>query len=45
MIIANVFAKLQTRKDLVKPLSINDRFRISLDSQNVKGSQKLAKSS
>ena len=41
---ATLFRKLQTVKDLVRPLSKNYRFRTPLDSQNVKGSQTLAKS-
>ena len=42
MVIANVFPKLQTVKDLVRPLK--RRFRTSFNSQHVKGSQRLVKS-
>ena len=42
--IANVFPKLQTVKDLVKPLSRKSRFRTSFDSQDVNGCQRLVKS-
>ena len=42
--IGNVFAKLQTVKDLVKKLSRKRCFRISLDNQNVDFCQKLLKS-
>ena len=35
IMIANVFPKLQTVKDLVKPLSSKRRFRTSFDSQHV----------
>ena len=41
---ANVFLKLQTVKDLVRPLSNNRRFRTCFDSQHVKGFQTLVKS-
>ena len=44
IVIANVFPKLQTVKYLVGPLSKKRRFRISCDSQHVKGSQTLMKS-
>ena len=44
IVIANVFPKLQTVKDLVRPLSKNHRFRTSFKSQHVKGSQTLKKS-
>ena len=43
-VIANVFPKLQTVKDLVKPLSRKPRFTTSFDSQRVNGCQKLVKS-
>ena len=43
-VIANVFPKLQTVKNLVKPLSRKCRFRTSFVSQRVHGWQKLAKS-
>ena len=39
------FRKLQTGKDLVRPLSKKHRFRTLFDSQKVKGSQTLLKSS
>ena len=44
MVIATLFRKLQTVKDLVRPLSKKHRFRMPLDRQHVKGSQTLAKS-
>ena len=44
MVIANVFPKLQTVKDLVRPLSKKRRIRTSLNSQHVKGSQTLVES-
>ena len=44
IVIANVFSKLQTVKDLVKPLYKNGRFRKSFRSQHVKGFQLLVKS-
>ena len=44
IVIANVFRKLQTVKDLVRPLSKKSRFRTPFDSQHVKGSQTLVKS-
>ena len=40
-----LFRKLQTVKDLVRPLSKKHRFRTPFDSQHVKGSQTLVKSS
>ena len=43
IVMANVFSKLRTVKDLVKPLSKKRRFRPSFDSQHVKGSQTLVK--
>ena len=42
--IANLFPKLLTVKDLVRPLSKKRRFRTFFDSQHVKGSQTLVKS-
>ena len=42
--IATVFPKLETVKDLVRPLSKKYRFRTFLDSQHVKGSQTLVNS-
>ena len=45
VVIANVFPRLKTVKDLVKPLSKNHHFRRSFGSQHVKGSQTLVKSS
>ena len=44
IVIADVFPKLQTVKDLVRPLSKKRRFRTSFDGQHVKGSQTLVKS-
>ena len=44
IVIANVFPKLQTVKDLVRPLSKKRRFRTCFDSQHVKASQILSKS-
>ena len=44
IVIANVFPKLETVKDLVRPLSKKHRFRTSFNSQHVKGSQTLLKS-
>ena len=41
--VANVFAKLQTVKNLGKPLSKKRRFGTHIDSQHVKASQILAK--
>ena len=43
-LIAYVFPKLQTGKNLVKQMSKKPRFGTPLDSQHVKGSQTLAKS-
>ena len=43
IVIANVFPRLQTVKDLVRPLSKKRRFRTSFGSQHVKGSQTLVK--
>ena len=45
IVIANIFAKLQTVKGLVKPLSRRRRLRISFDSQRVNGCQFLVISS
>ena len=45
MVIATLFRKLQTVKDLVTPLSKKYRFRTSFERQHVKGSQTLVKSS
>ena len=42
--ITNLFRKLKTVKNLVKPLSKKHSFRTSFDSQHVKGSQTLVKS-
>ena len=44
IVIGNVFPKLQTVKDLVKPLSWKCRFRTSFDSEHVNGCQRLVKS-
>ena len=44
IVIANVLPILQTVKDLVRPLSKKRRFRTSFDSENVKGSLTLVKS-
>ena len=43
IVIAHVFPKIDTVKDLVRPLSKKYRFRRFLDSQRVKGSQTLVK--
>ena len=45
IVLANVFPQLKTVKNLVRPLFKKRRFRTSFDSQHVKGSQKLVKSS
>ena len=45
MVIGNVFPKLQTVKELVRPLTKKHRFRTSFESQHVKGSQTIVKSS
>ena len=42
--IANIFPRLGTAKNLVKPLSKNHCFRTSFNRQQVKGSQTLVKS-
>ena len=44
IVIATLFRKLQTIRDLVRPLSKKHRFRTPLDSQHVKGFQTLVKS-
>ena len=43
-VIANVFSKLQTGKDLVEPISKNRPFRTSFDIQDVNVCQALLKS-
>ena len=45
IVIPTLFRKLQTVKDLVRPLSKKHRFRRPLDSEHVKGSQSLVKHS
>ena len=44
IVIANVFPKLQTVKDLVRPLSKKRCLRTSFESQPVKGFENLVKS-
>ena len=44
MVLANLLRKLQTVKDLVRPLSKKQCFRTAFDSQHVKGCQTLVKS-
>ena len=44
IVMATLFRKLQTVKDLARPLSEKHRFRTPLDSQHVKGSQTVGKS-
>ena len=44
IVIANMFSRLQTVKDLGRTLSQKRRFRTSFNSQYVKGSQTLVKS-
>ena len=44
IVIAQVFPKLQTVKNMVRPFSKKRAFRTSFDSQHVKGSQTLLKS-
>ena len=44
MVVANVFPKLKTGKNLLGPFSKKRRFRTRFDSQHVKASQILAKS-
>ena len=41
IVIANLFRKLQTVKDLVKPPSKKSPFRTTFKSQHVKGSSKM----
>ena len=41
IVIATLFRKLETMKDLDRLLSKKDRFRTPLESQHVKGSQVL----
>ena len=43
IVIATLFRKLQTVKDLITPLSKKHRFRTPFDSQHVKGSKTFAK--
>ena len=45
IVIATLFWKLETVKDLVTPPSKKYRFRTPFDSQHTKGSQTLVKSS
>ena len=45
IVIATLFGKLQTLKDLVRPLSKKHPFRAPFYSHNFKGSQTLVKSS
>ena len=45
VVTADAFPKLQIIKNLVRPLSKKRIFRTSFDSQHVKGSLTLAKSS
>ena len=45
IVILSLFGKLQTVKDLVRPLSEKRRFRKPFASENVKASQTLVKSS
>ena len=44
MVIATLFRKLQTVKDLGRPPSKKHRFRTPFDIQHTKGSQTLVKS-
>ena len=44
IVIATLFPKLQTVKNVVRPLSKKHRSRTNFDSQHVKGSQTLVKS-
>ena len=44
ILIATLFRKLQTVKGLITPLSKKHRFRTPLDTQHIKGSQTLVKS-
>ena len=43
IVIANVFPKLQTVKNLLRALTKKRRFRTSFESQHLKGSQSLMK--
>ena len=43
IVTANVFPKLQTLKNLDRPLTKKGLFRTSFDNQHVKGSQTLEK--
>ena len=43
IVMANVFPKIQTIKDLVRPLSKKIHFRTPFDSKHVQGSQTLVK--
>ena len=45
IVIPTFFRKMQTAKDLVRPLSKKHLFRTPFDSQHVKGSQTIVKSS
>ena len=42
IVIATLFWKVQTVKDLVRPLSKKHRFRTPFDNQDVKGTHTLA---
>ena len=44
MVIANVFPRFQTVKDLLRPLSKKHPFRTSFNSEHAKVSQTLVKS-
>ena len=44
ILIATLFGKLDTVKELVRPLFKKHRFRNPFDSQHIKGSQTLVKS-
>ena len=44
IVIATLFRKLQTVKDLVRPLSERHRFKAPFDSQHIKGSPTLVRS-
>ena len=43
IVIPTLFRKLETVKDIVRPLSKKHRFRTPFDSQHVKGPQTLVK--
>ena len=45
IVIPTLFRKLQTVNDLVRPLSKKHHFRTPFNSEHVKGSQTLVKSS